>query len=331
MRECAFYGAYGHQIPNLLTKGNKRIVFSIYLSNWYGVFEALDRRETVEVFQERLTEVIRRSGLTRSGFAEHIGLDRSTLSQLLSAETVRLPRADTIAAIAASEQVSVDWLLGLSQEGQLGTDVLSQQTEIAPGAGSPADEHLQRWHAEAAGYKIRYVPSSLPDLLKSEAVIRFEYQAQGTRVPEVRKDMAEKRLAYSRRPETDVEACCSFQSVEEFARGEGIWRRLDPEARHAQLVSMIELRDELYPTFRWFLFDGLKLFSVPMTIFGPRRAALFTGATYIVFNSTEMIRELTGQFDNLIRGAVVQPPDIGRFLTGLLDDIGEDRTTRAEG
>ena len=285
---------------------------------------SVQRKETVEAFQERLSEVIRRSGLTRSGFAEHIGLDRSTLSQLLSPETVRLPRADTIAAIAASEQISVDWLLGLSQEGQLGTDLVSQQTEIAPGAGSPADECLQRWHAEAAGYKIRYVPSSLPDLLKTEEVIHFEYGAQGTTVPEARRDMAEKRLEYSRRPETDIEACCSFQSVEDFARGEGIWRRLDAETRHEQLAWMIRLCDELYPTFRWFLFDGLELFCVPMTIFGPRRVALFTGATYLVFNSTEMIRALTEQFDDLIRGAVVQPPDIGRFLTGLLEEVGQD-------
>ena len=286
----------------------------------------LDRRETVEVFRERLTEVIKRSGLTRSGFAERIGLDRSTLSQLLSADNVRLPRADTIAAMAASEQVSVDWLLGLSQEGQLGTDVVSQETELAPGAGSPADEQLQRWHAEAVGYKIRYVPSSLPDLLKTEQVIQFEYQAQGTKVPSARRDMAEKRLEYSRRPETDIEACCSFQSVEDFARGAGIWRRLERDIRLAQIEWMIRLCDELYPTFRWFLFDGLRRFCVPMTVFGPRRAALFTGATYIVFNSTELIREMTVQFDELIRAAVVQPPDIGRFLTGLLDEQAQDRS-----
>ncbi|MGF1608550.1 MAG: helix-turn-helix domain-containing protein, partial [Kiloniellales bacterium] len=61
----------------------------------------MDRRETVEVFRERLGEVIARSGLTRSAFASQIGLDRSTLSQLLASENVRLPRADTIAAIAA--------------------------------------------------------------------------------------------------------------------------------------------------------------------------------------------------------------------------------------
>ena len=55
--------------------------------------------------------------------------------------TARLHRlrgdGDDIAAIAERAQVSVDWLLGLSQEGQLGADILSQtlELEIEPGSG----------------------------------------------------------------------------------------------------------------------------------------------------------------------------------------------------
>ena len=281
----------------------------------------MDRRETVEVFRRNLNEVIGRSGLSRSAFAARLGLDRSTLSQLLSTANLRLPRAETIAAIAASEQVSVDWLLGLSQEGQLGADMVGQDLEIAAGAASPADERLQRWHAEAVGYKIRYVPSTLPDLLKSEEVIDFEFWEQGSTVPQARLQVAEERLAYSRRPETDMEVCCSYQSVEGFARGEGIWRALPAEVRRRGIESMIGLLDELYPTLRWFLFDGLRHYCVPVTIFGPQRVAVYFGNMYVVFNSTEHIRELTRHFDNLIRAAVVQPPDVGAFLEGLLPDL----------
>ncbi len=281
----------------------------------------MDRRETVEVFRRNLSEVIARSGLSRSAFATRLGLDRSTLSQLLSAENLRLPRAETIASIAASEQVSVDWLLGLSQEGQLRADVVGPELEIEPGAGSPTDERLKRWHAEAAGYKIRYVPATLPDLLKSEEVIDFEYREQGSSVPRVRLQQAEERLAYSRRPETDMEVCTSYQSVESFARGEGIWRDLPGEIRRRQIRSMIELIEELYPTFRWFLFDGLQLYNPPMTIFGPQRVAVYFGNMYIVFNSTEHIRELTGHFDRLIRAAVIQPTDMVAFFNGLLEEL----------
>src|SRR3546814_17311244 len=90
-------------------------------------------------------------------------MDRSTLSQLLSPSNDRLPRVETLAAIATARQVSVDWLLGLSQKGQLGTDIVREQLSIERDAVSSADARLLRWHTEAIGYKIRYVPATLPD------------------------------------------------------------------------------------------------------------------------------------------------------------------------
>lgn len=290
----------------------------------------MHRHETVEVFRTRLVEVIEASGMSRSEFARRIGADRSTLSQLLASDGTRLPRAETIAAIAAVAQVSVDWLLGLSAQGQLGTDVLNEAVAIEPGAASPADERLKRWHAEAAGYKIRYVPTTLPDLLKTEQVIRYEYVQHDTLEPEGRIEYAEARLAYSRRPETDIEACSSYQSLAQFARGEGEWQDLAFEARIAQLESMVGLLDELYPTFRWFLFDIRKNYSVPLTIFGPQRAAIYVGDMYLVSTSREHIRVLTGHFDNLIRAAVMQPPEVIEYLKRLLREVmAEHRSNRA--
>ncbi len=283
----------------------------------------MDRRLTVETFRERLSQVIERSGLSRSGFAAKVGLDRSTLSQLLSGSNDRLPRAETIAAIAEQEQVSTDWLLGLVQEEKVGTNILSEAPEIARGASSYSDERLARWRAEAVGYKIRYVPSTLPDLLKGEEVIRYEYTQQGSEMPALRMEQAEARLAYSRRPETDLEACSSLQALEGFARGQGIWEQLPAASRKLQLSWMIALVDELYPTFRWFLFDGLEHYSAPVTIFGPSRAAVYIGNMYFVFNSTEHIRALTQHFDNLIRGAIVQPPDVPQVLKRLLKELEE--------
>ncbi len=281
----------------------------------------MDRRKTVEVFRERLSEVIERSGLNRTAFAEKVDLDRSTLSQLLSPSNDRLPRAETITGIARREQVSVDWLLGLSQEGQLRADVMAGVLQIEPGAASPADARLARWHADAVGYKIRYVPTTLPDLLKTEEVIRYEYQEYGVQVPQSRIEQAGKRLAYSRLPETDMEVCSSIQSVEEFALGHGIWKNLSVASRIDQLKAMLTLLDELYPTLRWFLFDGLQRYSVPLTIFGPKRAALYAGNMYVVFNSTEHIRALTKNFDDLIRAAMVQPPDVYDFIGRLAKDL----------
>ena len=277
----------------------------------------MKKRETQERFRERLQEAIVRSGLSKTAFAERIGADRSTLSQLLSDGATRLPRAETIAAIARTTQTSADWLLGLTEEGRFGADVVTESVAIEHGAGSPADARLQRWHAEAAGYKIRYVPSTIPDLLKTEEVIRYEFPARDPMPAEARIEQAEARLAYSRRPETDMEVCSPVQSIESFARGEGIWRKLPIGIRRAQLDTMAEILDELYPTLRWFLYDGLERFSAPMTIFGPLRAAIYMGNMYLVFNSTEHIRSLTEHFDSLIRIASVQPHETKNLVMKL--------------
>ena len=289
----------------------------------------MNRQEAVEKFQKRLSEVIERSGLSRSAFAAQLGLDRSTLSQLLSAGNDRLPRAETIVAIASMAQVSVDWLLGLSEDEE-SSELVASELEIESNAGLPMDERLQRWHAEAVGYKIRYVPTTLPDLLKSKEVIGYEYQEYGDPVHEARIEEAERRLAYSRRPETDIEACSSYHSLDTFAYGEGIWRNLPLEDRIAQLDWMVELTEELYPTFRWFLYDGLQRFSVPYTIFGPTRVAVYVGSSFFVFNATEQIRALTRHFDDLIRAAVVQPPDVADYLKGLRRKVAGGKAKAAQ-
>lgn len=282
---------------------------------------AQERQQMVAVFRERLHSVIAGSGMSRSAFAASAGMDRSTMSQLLSQANDRLPRAESVVAIARAGKVSVDWLLGLSQEGQVGADVLAEALEIETAAASPSDSRLRRWQQEAVGYKIRYVPTTLPDLLKSEDVIRYEFRDFAGGAMRGRLEQAEYRLHYSRLPETDIEACSSLQSVEDFARGHGVWGRLSPGARQHQLETMIELLDELYPTFRWFLFDGLRSYSVPITIFGPLRAAVYVGNMYFVFNSTEHIRVLTANFDELIRAAVLQPLEVIERLRGLRDEL----------
>ncbi|MEM9189786.1 MAG: helix-turn-helix transcriptional regulator, partial [Myxococcota bacterium] len=108
----------------------------------------LDRGEVVERFRERLRAVIRASGLSQTAFAKEVGIDRSTLSQVLTDQTDRLPRVETLVSIARQQNVSVDWLMGLSEEGRLAAAVL----QLERGAGSPSDERLALWRAEAAGY-----------------------------------------------------------------------------------------------------------------------------------------------------------------------------------
>ncbi len=269
------------------------------------------------VFRARLLEAIDRSQLSRARLAERAGVDRSTLTQLLASDAVRLPRADTVAAVASVLQVSLDWLLGLSGEERLGAVVLQESMQIT--RASPVDQDLARWHEEAAGYKIRYVPSSLPDLLKIDEIMRHEYRDYTVKTADQAIAASHDKLAYSRLPETDVEICLARQTLEVFARGEGIWMGLDPAIRRKQLMHMGEVLSAQYPSLRLYLFDGLENYSVPYTVFGPLRASIFVGQMYFVFNTTEHIRALARHFDDLIKAAVVQASDAGRFMGELCE------------
>jgi transcriptional regulator with XRE-family HTH domain len=275
----------------------------------------MDKRDLSSVFRDRLRLLLSRSGMNQSAFAADVGIDRSALSQLLSGATTRLPRAETLLNIAAHHDVSLDWLLGLSHDEGI-TGELRPSIEIADAPGGFGGTQLARWHAEAVGTKIRYVPASIPDLLRTEAVIAYEAEAaetnQATQI-----DEAQYRIDYNRRPETDMEVCMPRQTLEIFAKGGGIWSELPASVRADQIRHMARLLHDLYPTFRLFLYDGRKRYSVPYTIFGPLRAAIYVGGMYLVLNATQPVNTLTRHFDHLIRAAEVNAHESAAFVSHL--------------
>jgi len=276
----------------------------------------MDKRELVSVFRDRLQILMRRADLSRARFAQEIGIDRSALTQILSGHSVRLPRVDTLRRISERFSVSLDWLLGLSQDESLAAE-MRPALEIAAAEGADEDTLLERWHKEALGYKIRYVPAQIPDFLRTRDVIAYEYSGRGAPSPSWQQRNAEFRLDYTRRPETDVEVCMPRQRLEILAEGRGQWAGLDRRERERQMRYMADLVEELYPSFRLFLYDQLRCYSVPYTVFGPLRAAIFVGDMYLVLNTTEHIRSLTRHFDNLIRRAVVDANDSAAFIRTL--------------
>lgn len=283
----------------------------------------MERGEQIRVFHQRIADAIDRGQHSRAELSRRAGIDRSTLTQLLTPGAGRLPRADTAAAIAGALGVSLDWLLGLSHDDNPHPDILDRAPEIAEASRSPADARLISWHQEATGYKIRYVPANLPDMLKTEEVVQFEYADFLNLNPAQAHGNVEDQLEYARLPESDFEICNSVQSVEMFAEGAGIWRGLTTEARRRQLTYMAAIVDELYPGLRWFLYDGLTTYSSPVTVFGHHRAAIYLGEMYFTFSTTEHVRALTKKFDTLIRNAVVQPTEVRAYLLQLADNIKE--------
>ena len=271
-------------------------------------------------FRDRLERVMARMGLNQAAFARSVGVDRSTLSQLLSTANDRLPRAETLAAISRGCRVSVDWLLGLTQREQVGAEMVETILTIEQQAHAPLNERFMRWYGEAAGTKIRTVPMTFPEFMKTGEVLAFEYAGFSSAVTVGESTLEERRgmVEAAIRGGGEFEACFPRQALETFARGEAQWHGLSRAHRREQIAVLRSLSADLYPALRLFLYDMRESYSAPFTIFGQSRAAIFLGPTYLVLNANEHIRLLTRRFEDLIRAAKVQPNEFGSFLDTLV-------------
>ncbi len=273
----------------------------------------MDKRELSRLFRERLRSLVARSegGLAR--FARDTGVDRSALSQFLDPGVDRLPRAETLRAIAAAKSVSADWLLGLAQAVEGGQE-MARSVEIETAEYEDGGSPLQRWRREALGSKLRYVPSTLPDMLRLPEVM-FE-ELEGERAT-ARLKHAETVLDDALLGDLDIEIAMPFQAYEDFALGAGIWGGLDLATRRRQLDHMAEQTAETYPRLRLSLYDGRRSYSAPFTVFGLHRVSLYFGRYYLVLTATEQVRAFARHFDALVREAVIDARDAPAFLRGM--------------
>ena len=279
-----------------------------------------DKRDVAQIFRERMAMLIAQRGFNLSQFSKSIGIDRSALSQFLAPDSTRLPRAETLCTIAMSCGVSLDWLMGLiAADGAQGDMVPS--TEALRLSGAEAQDKIAEWHREAVGYKIRYVPCTIPDILRIEEVSEFEFRAHSLDIREAQDHEARQLLSGTPRLETDVEVCIPKQTLELFTRGEGIWQGLDKSVRKKQLESMIAELDDFYPTFRMFIYDQQDIYSAPYTLFGPLRAAVYLGNMYLVVNSVEHIKAISQHFDRLIRAAIVPADRADNYIQTLIKQL----------
>ena len=270
------------------------------------------------IFRKRLHIVIARTGGSDAAFARAARLDRSTLSQLLTGESARLPRAETLLAVARAARVSVDWLLGLSQREEAGAEIIEAVMSFTPEAGQPMDDSFVAWLAEADGQRVRTVPAHLPDFLKTDAVLRAEYDPLSRRAGAAALEIARGRLAVLRQPEADLEVCLARQTLLSFARGEAHWSDVPAAVRREQLAYMADVMDDLYPRLRVYLYDLRDTYSAPFTVFGSKRVAIFLGQSFLVLSAAEHIRLFARRFDDLIRGAVVQPNEMPGQIRRLI-------------
>jgi transcriptional regulator with XRE-family HTH domain len=282
--------------------------------------DKVDKRDRAPAFRARLAEAMAARGLTQAELARQTGVDRSTISALLQAGT-RLPNAQLAADCARALGISADWLLGLSGRPEPIADLLAASLTLTEAPRALIDERIFAWHQEAAGYKIRHVPATLPDMLKIRAMVEWEYTPQLGRSADQAIGAFEDRLQWMRGAGSDYEIALPRHELTAFATATGYYEGLSAELRLQQLTHLIALCDQLYPSLRICLFDARKLFSAPVTVFGPQLAVIYLGRHYLAFRDSARVETITQHFDFLVRESEVGARDMPAFLRSLCDRV----------
>lgn len=284
--------------------------------------QKMDKRDRAGLFRARLAEAMADKAMSRAALARAVGVDRSTLSQLLSPGTTRLPNAQLAADCAQALGISADWLLGLTGRPEPIADLLATSLTVTEAPRALIDETIFGWHQEAAGYKIRHVPATLPDMLKTRAVVEWEYRPQLGRTAEQALGAFEDRLEWMRHARSDYEIALPLHEIAAFAEGTGYYTGLAKQARAEQMDRLILLTDQFYPSLRLYLFDARRVFSAPVTVFGPLLAVVYLGRHYLAFRDSARVQQISQHFDWLVKEAAFSARDVADHLRGLRGRIG---------
>ncbi|SLN22284.1 helix-turn-helix protein [Roseovarius albus] len=278
-----------------------------------------DKRDRAALFRNRLAEAIKDRGSNQSALARTIGVDRSTISQLLKDHGARLPNAQIVGECASTLGVSADWLLGLTDRPESAADILASSLSMTQAKRALIDDQIFAWHQEAAGYKIRHVPAGLPDMLKTREMLEWEYAPHLGRSTDQVIGASEDRMKWMRETNSDYEIVFPLYEMQSLVHGEGYYSGLPEGIRDAQIAHLQSTTAQLYPNMRIYLYDARRLFSAPITIFGPLLAAVYIGQTYMVFRDTERVQSMTAHFDHLVREAHVGGRGLPDHIQSLWD------------
>lgn len=286
--------------------------------------QKVDKRDRALLFRGRLTMGMAQLAMTQADLARRIGVDRSTISLLLAVDSARLPNAQIVAECAVALGVSSDWLLGLSDRPERAVDLVATALTMTEAPRALVDEQIFAWHQEAAGYKIRHVPAALPDMLKTPDVLRWEYEPSLGRTTEQAIGASMDRLNWMREGRSDYEMAMPLHEMVCFARAEGYYAGLPVSFRLGQLDYWRVLYDQLYPTLRVVLFDARRLYSAPVTVFGPLLAVLYLGRNYLAFRDRERVQAISKHFDVLVREADVTADAFPAWLDRLRSEVSDN-------
>ena len=256
--------------------------------------------------------------MSKSGLARATHVDRSTIGQLFKDDLPRMPNAQLAADIAKALGISTDWLLGLTNQPEKPSDILASALSLSPAERTSADTQILDWHRETAGSKVRHVPATLPEMLKTDQVLAWEYASVPSVVAEQVRRSAKAQIDWVLSGAADYEIAVPLHEVTAFAEGSGYYATLEPEHRRAQLNQLANRVEEIYPRLRLFLFDAHEFYSAPVTVFGNRLAILYIGQCYLALREEQRVSALTDHFDWLVRGSTVGAREASQHIRSLI-------------
>ena len=281
----------------------------------------IDKRTRASLFRDRLASAMAVSGLSQARLARAVGVDRSTPSQLLLPASTRLPNAQVVAECAAALGVSCDWLLGLSDRRESAAELVAAAMTMTEAPRALVDEKIFAWHQEAEGYKIRHVPAGMPDMLKTSQMLAWEYEPSLRKTTEQAIGASQDRLDWMKSAKSDYEIAIPLHELRSFVQAEGYYAGLPRSIRQGQIAQIKALHDQLYPTLRVFLYDARRLFSAPITVFGPLLAVIYLGRNYLAFRDKERVQAISSHFDLLVREADISARDLPKHLDQLWAEV----------
>jgi hypothetical protein len=195
-------------------------------------------------------------------------------------------------------------------------DLLATSLTMTEAPRALIDEAIFAWHREAAGYKIRHVPATLPDMLKTRAMVEWEYAPQLGRTPN--RPSAPSRTGWpgcAARGRIMKSPCPCTRSTP-LPAPTGYYRGLPAGCGPSRSTASPPVRPALPLAAAVPLRCAAGVFR-PVTVFGPLLAVVYLGRSYIAFRDAARVQAMTEHFDWLVREAEVGARDAARHLRAL--------------
>ena len=148
-------------------------------------------------------------------------------------------------------------------------------------------------------------------------MLEWEYASvQERRLPEAY-DAMQDQPEWLSSDVSDYEIALPIHDIEACAAGTAYYSRVDENIRHEQLNFIADQCDQMFPRLRIFLFDAHRVFSSPVTVFGPNLAVVYIGQCYLAFREIERVKSLSSHFDWLVREATVDARNVPSLIRSL--------------